>query len=189
MGKGALPEYATAEEVEALLRSAPHGPARLVMLVMWRAGLRVSEALDLQLRDLLLDDPNPVLRVRRGKGNQARLVPVHPELSAALRTAIDYAPSTAGSRRPADTSLFTVRRRTVSRWIAQALEGAARAGALDGDRHISAHTFRHSYARHMLANGVPINVLSRWLGHRSIDTTLVYLELLPDPTGRLEAIP
>ena len=41
----------------------------------------------------------------------------------------------------------------------------------------------------LLANGVPVNVLSRWLGHRWLETTLVYLELLPDPTGSVEAIP
>lgn len=38
-------------------------------------------------------------------------------------------------------------------------------------------------------NGIPLNYLSRWLGHSKIETTLVYLELVPDPTGRLAAVP
>lgn len=42
---------------------------------------------------------------------------------------------------------------------------------------------RHSYARHLLVHGIPINYRSRWLGHSSILTTLIYLELVPDPTG------
>ena len=43
--------------------------------------------------------------------------------------------------------------------------------------------------RHLLMNGIPINYLSRWLGHSSIQTTLIYLELVPDPTGSLAAVP
>ena len=54
---------------------------------------------------------------------------------------------------------------------------------------ISTHTLRHSYARHLLMNGIPINYLSRWLGHSSIQTTLIYLELVPDPTGSLAMVP
>ena len=46
-------------------------------------------------------------------------------------------------------------------------------------------TFRHSYARHLLLHGVPINYLSKWLGHRSIRITLICVELVPDPAGRL----
>ena len=48
---------------------------------------------------------------------------------------------------------------------------------------------RHSYARHLLVNSISINYLSRWLRHSSIRTTLIYLELVPDPTGSLATIP
>ena len=85
MGSGTLPEYVSAEEIEALLAAAPHEPARLVMMVMWRAGLRVSEAVDLQIGDCRLKDRNPVLRVLRGKGRRSRLVPVHHELAQRSR--------------------------------------------------------------------------------------------------------
>ena len=54
---------------------------------------------------------------------------------------------------------------------------------------IGTQALRHSYARHLLMNGIPINYLSRWLGHSSIQTTLIYLELVPDPTGSLAAVP
>ena len=62
----ALPEYLEAHEVEGLMRLAPHGDARLLMLIQWRAGLRISEALALEARDVQLDGARPTLRVRRG---------------------------------------------------------------------------------------------------------------------------
>ena len=46
-----------------------------------------------------------------------------------------------------------------------------------------------SFVRHMLLNGIPLNCLIRWLGHGRIQTTLVYLELAPDPSGSLASVP
>ena len=54
---------------------------------------------------------------------------------------------------------------------------------------VGTHTLRHSYARHLLMNNFPFNYLSRWLGHSSIQTILIYLELVPDPTDSLAAVP
>ena len=56
-------------------------------------------------------------------------------------------------------------------------------------RKIITNWLRHSYARHLLMTGIPINYLSRWLGHSSIQATLIYLELVADPTGSLAAVP
>ena len=165
------------------MRYAPHGACRLLMLIQWRAGLRVSEALALEARDLQLDTDRPTLRVRRGKSQRTRIVPVHPELAAALRLRLDYGKPTQDAR------LIGVLRCQAARWVAAAVERAVEAGVLAPGRHVTSHTFRHSYARHLLGNGIPLNVLSRWLGHRSIDTTLRYLALLPDPTGSMAGVP
>ena len=73
-----------------IIRAAPSPKAKLLMLQQWRAGLRVSEALDLEVRDLSLDTPSPTLRVRSGKGGKTRLVPVYPELHGALSNALAY---------------------------------------------------------------------------------------------------
>ena len=97
-------------------------------------------------------------------------------------------PAKAGTRRSAKRRLFDVTRRTVGRWIETAVDRAVEVGALDADRQISPHTFRHSFARHVLANGVPLNVLSRWLGHRSVATTFAYLELHPDLKGWMKDV-
>ena len=177
-----LPEYLEADEADAIIRAAEDPRAKLLMLTQWRAGLRVSEALALDVSDLSLDSDLPTLRVRSGKGRKARVVPVHPELAAAFRMALSYG-------NVAEGRLIEARRSTAWRWVQAAVERAERLGAIAPGRRVGTHTLRHSYARHLLMHGVPINYLSRWLGHSSIQTTLIYLELVPDPTGSLAAVP
>ena len=152
------------------------------MLLQWRAALRVSEALALEAADLSLDSDQPTIRVRQGKGGRSRIVPVHPELLNALEAVLQF--SQIGRGR-----IIPVSRSTAGRWVQAAVDRAVALGALTGGRQVGTHTFRHSYARHLLIHGVPINFPSRWLGHRSIQTTLVYLELVPDPAGKLVVVP
>lgn len=178
-----LPEYIEAHEVNALLRAAPNPRARLLMMIEWRVGLRVSEALALEVGDLSLDVELPTLRVRQGKGRKARIVPVHPELHSALISALQF--GNIGQK----DKIVKASRSTADRWVREATERAQRDGAIAPGRRISNHTLRHSYARHLLTSGIPINYLSRWLGHSSIQTTLIYLELVPDPTGSLAMVP
>ena len=178
-----LPEYIDAHEVNALLRAAPNPRARLLMMIEWRAGLRVSEALALEVGDLSLDVEPPTIRVRQGKGRKAHIVPVHPELHSALTSALQF--GNIGQ----EDKIVRASRSTADRWIRQAQARAQKDRAIAAGRRISNHTLRHSYARHLLMNGIPINFLSRWLGHSSIQTTLIYLELVPDPSGSLVAVP
>ena len=177
-----IPEYLEADEVNAIIRAASNPKAKLLMLEQWRGGLRVSEALDLEVQDLSLDTASPTLRVRSGKGGKTRLVPVHPELHSALSSALAYGDISQGKIIEAHTT-------TAWRWVKTAVKRAEELGAIAPGKRIGTHTLRHSYARHLLMNGIPINYLSRWLGHSSIQTTLIYLELVPDPTGSLAMVP
>ena len=177
-----IPEYLEADEVNAIIRAAPSPKAKLLMLQQWRAGLRVSEALDLEVRDLSLDTASPTLRVRSGKGGKTRLVPVHPELHSALNSALAY--GDIGQRR-----IIEAHPATAWRWVKTAVKRAEKVRAIAPGKRIGTHTLRHSYARNLLLSDIPINYLSRWLGHSSIQTTLIYLELVPDPTGSLAMLP
>lgn len=179
-----LPEYLEKHEVDALIAAAPNAQARLLILEQWRAGLRVSEALALETRDLNLNGERPTLRVRAAsaKGGKERIVPVHGDLQDALIAATTYGNVDKGR-------LIPVSRTTAWRWVQQAARRAEEAGQLDPGRRIGTHTLRHSYARHLVLSGIPINYLSRWLGHSSIQTTLIYLELVPDPSGSLAHVP
>ena len=171
-----IPEYLEADEVNAIIRAAPSPKAKLLMLQQWRAGLRVSEALDLEVRDLSLDTATPTLRVRSGKGGKTRLVPVHPELHGALSSALAYGDISQGR-------IVEAHPTTAWRWVQAAVKRAEEMSAIAPGKRVGTHTLRHSYARHLLVNGIPINYLSRWLGHSSIQTTLIYLELVPDRRG------
>ena len=163
-------------EVTALIAAAPNPKARLIMLEQWRAGLRVSEALALEARDLHLDSDRPTLVVRQGKGRKARVVPVHPELQTALTAATSF--GAVGQGR-----LIEVSRVTVWRWVQQAVLRATEAGQIPQGRGVGTHTLRHSFARHMLLNGIPLNYLSRWLGHGRIPDHIGLLGVGAGPVG------
>ena len=118
-----IPEYLEADEVNAIIRAAPSPKAKLLMLEQWRAGLRVSEALDLEVRDLSLDTATPTLRVRSGKGGKTRLVPVHPELHGALGSALAYGDISHGR-------IVEAHPTTAWRWVKAAVKRAEELGAI-----------------------------------------------------------
>ena len=182
-GKGCnLPEYLERPEVRTVIASAPNLPAQLLMLGQRRAGLRVSEALALEKRDLILDSGRSTLRLLRGKGNKSRVAPLHPELQTALIAATSY--GAVGQAWFTETSSTTAWRRAQV-----AAELAMQRGQLASSRRVGTHTRRHSNARHLLMHVIPINHWSRWLGDASITPTLVYLKFVHDPAGSLATVP
>lgn len=177
-----LPEFLDKSEVDAIIRLASPPEAALIILTGFRAGLRISETLALETGDISLDTDYPTIRVRRGKGNRARIVPIHAELANALTSFMRYRP---GRNR----KLFDCHRATVHKWIKNAVAGAESNGAIPKGKRVSSHTFRHSAARWWLQSGVPINAVQLWLGHSSLQTTLIYLQILGDVSGFMERVP
>ena len=176
-----LPEYLLKSEIDSILRCAPNQKARLLILIQWRSGLRVSEALNLEKKDLKLDNEHPTIDVLNGKGGKSRTVPVHPELLNALKAVLDFADI-------GDGKLIKANRGTAWRWIQKSVDSAEELGLIAKGKKVGTHTLRHSYARHLLSNGVPINLLSGWMGHSNIETTLIYLKIIPDPLHVLDNV-
>jgi integrase/recombinase XerD len=186
-----LPHYLEPKEIEILIDYAADQSrmAANFMLTMWRAGLRVSEAINLEARDLRFKTDRPQLHIRNAKGHQERFVPAHPELRRTLTEHCQY------TKRRGTLPLFIVEksgqqasRQTGYEWVARALVKAIRDRALPIGTVVSPHTFRHSAARHWLTQGVQINTVQLWLGHRNLDTTLIYLQLTPDMLGVMENV-
>ena len=186
-----LPHYLEPKEIEILIDYAANQSrmAANFMLAMWRAGLRVSEAVNLEARDLRFKTDRPQIHIRNAKGQKERFVPAHPELLRTLTEHCQYI------RAKGKAPLFIVERsgqkasrQTGYEWVIRALGKAVRDRALPIGTVVSPPTFRHSAARHWLAQGVQINTVQLWLGHSNLDTTLIYLQLVPDAGGVMENV-
>jgi len=181
-----LPDTLAVEDVEALLE-APDGnsPAglrdRALLELLYACGLRVSEALNLDLDDISLEDA--VVRVI-GKGDRERRLPVGDVAVAAVRRYLEEArPVFLAKAGPLDARLtrggplfVSQRGRRLSRMAAwRMIRNAALVGGLRG--HVTPHTLRHSFATHLLEGGADLRVVQELLGHASITTTQLYTHL------------
>jgi integrase/recombinase XerD len=170
-----LPETLTVAEVEALLEAAPDLRARALLELLYAAGLRVSEALGLDLEDLSLD--GGFVRVI-GKGDKERLVPVGDialdwlgswlrEGRPALLAAHHVDPIRGGPLFLGDRGARLARQQA----FATVKTAARRAGLPEA---VSPHTLRHSFATHLLEGGADLRIVQELLGHASISTTQLY---------------
>jgi len=182
-----LPRYFREDEVKAILSACEiHGRRDLALLVdfLWKTGMRVSEALAVRFGDI--DPYAKTIRVvtlkrprRKGRGRKPnprpaeRIIPIPDDLLARLST--ERIKRGAGP----DDLIFAGRngsradRSTLHRRVRRACQLAG----LEDDR-AHPHTFRHSYAVHLLRHGVPLTVVQRLLGHSSIETTAIYLAVV-----------
>lgn len=173
-----LPQVLSRDEVARLL-SAPRGtdPAalrdRALLELMYACGLRASEAIGLDVRDVDLEIG--VLRAR-GKGSKERMVPVGREAITATRVYVERGrPAFVGLRE--ESHLFVNRRGggLTRQGLYKIVQRHARAVGLD-DR-MSPHTLRHTFATHLLAGGCDLRSLQEMLGHADIATTQIYTHL------------
>ena len=150
-----------------------HG-ARLrgLIVVLWRAGLRISEALSLAERDL--DPGRGALLVRNGKGGKRREVGMDEWGWEQLRPWLE-----SRSRMPIGTLFCVINGPTCGRpWSGPAARTQLRRLALDAGvrRRFAPHQLRHAHAVEMAREGVPLNVIQRQLGHADLGVTSVYLQ-------------
>jgi integrase/recombinase XerD len=159
------PVVLSAEEVVRLLQEIRNLKHRTVAMVLYGAGLRISEALKLQLRDV--DSTRMVLTVRHGKGDQDRQVTLSPVLLEALRVYWRaYRPP--AWLFPGRTKDHPLHPSAIQRVLKAARQ---RAGI---KKPATPHTLRHSYATHLMEAGTDLRVIQTLLGHRSLKTTAIY---------------
>ncbi|MEE8045769.1 MAG: tyrosine-type recombinase/integrase [Dehalococcoidia bacterium] len=180
---GEPPEFLEADEIEALIRFAPNPVARLCMCIQWRAGLTIAEALLLTQSDVDLEADSPVLEVRQTGSGKNRIVPVHRHLGLSFMNAFKT------WKRSASDPLMDTNPQQLWDWYMDALNRCHEQGTIPEGKLCSANTLRHSAARNWLLSGVPINVVSKWLGHFELQTTMVYLDLVSDSGGFMERVP
>ncbi len=171
-----LPEVLSVEEVEAMIDSVDTGTAngirdKAILEVLYGCGLRVSEACSLKLSDLYMEDG--FVRIV-GKGDKERVVPLGEMASEALEA---YFEVRVEPVRGYEDNVFLNRfgkplsRVSVFNMIkTQAVLAGIR-------KEISPHTFRHSFATHLIENGADLRVVQEMLGHESILTTEIYTHI------------
>jgi len=173
-----LPEVLTLEEIDQLIGaidlSKPEGQRnRAILETLYSCGLRVSECCNLHLSDLYLEEG--FIRVE-GKGSKQRLVPI----SERAVKEINYwllDRKRWRIRRGAEDFLFLARwGNPISRiMIFRMIKDLADAIGLQ--KNISPHTFRHSFATHLLEGGANLRAIQAMLGHESIATTEIYTHI------------
>ena len=172
-----LPKVLSVEEVEAIIDSVQREDwfglrDKAILEVLYGCGLRVSEAVELKISGVYLDEG--FLRVI-GKGNKERLVPLGEMAGDALRNYLDSRPAPADAE--SDDVLFL--NRFGKRFSRVSMFNLVKKQALAAGitKELSPHTFRHSFATHLVENGADLRVVQEMLGHESITTTEVYTHI------------
>lgn len=177
--KRALPDVLTYEEIEKIIAgndlSKPEGGRNKAMLeTLYSCGLRVSELVELKLSCLYLDVG--FIRVI-GKGNKERLVPIGSDAIKYIRIYRDDIRVHIAVKKGNEDILFLNRRGAKLTRVMVFLvikELAKKAGIT---KNISPHTFRHSFATHLVEGGADLRAVQEMLGHESITTTEIYTHL------------
>ena len=174
-----LPAVLSRDQVMQLLRAEPDLKMRTVFIVIYAAGLRISEVVKLTAADI--NSQRMVIRVREGKGAKDRFIMLSEQLLTILR---HYWPHRGASGKllfPGEAAGQPITPRTVQRAFREA---AGRAGLPD---KVTPHTLRHSFATHLLEMGVDIRVIQQLLGHRNINSTARYAQVATNTIRQIQS--
>lgn len=173
-----LPDVLSVEEIDSLIGaidlSAPEGQRnRAILEILYSCGLRVSELCNLKLSDLYMEQG--FIKVN-GKGSKQRLVPISPRGIRELeyyfvdRNAVTIKPGYE------DFIFISKRGKNISRIMVFHIIKQL-ADNIGLKKNISPHTFRHSFATHLLEGGANLRAIQSMLGHESIGTTEIYTHI------------
>ena len=174
-----LPDTLSEQEINSLISaidlSKVEGERNRAMLeTMYSCGLRVSELIDLKISDLFFEEG--FIKIV-GKGNKERFVPIHSSAQNYIMLYINEIRSHLSIKKGFQDTLFLNRRgKSLSRQMIFMILKAL-AIKINLNKKISPHTFRHSFATHLLKNGADLRAIQQMLGHESITTTEVYVHL------------
>lgn len=173
-----LPVVLTREEVRAVLSNIRVQRHRACLSLIYSCGLRISEAVGMQVSQI--DSKRMVVHVRAGKGAKDRYIPLPQATLELLRrhwkthrhpSWLFPAPGRSGTHEAEATRCLPLSS------VQTVFKKSLREVGIQKDAHV--HTLRHSYATHLLEEGVDIRIISNYLGHKTLESTLVYTHLTP----------
>ena len=174
-----LPDTLSTLEIDSLIQaidlSTPEGERNKAMLeTLYSCGLRVSELISLKLSDLFFEEG--FIKIT-GKGNKQRFVPVGKSTIKIVTSYVNQVRVHLSIQKNFEDTLFLNRRgRQLTRAMVFTIIKNL-AIKINLNKTISPHTFRHSFATHLLENGADLRSIQLMLGHESITTTEVYMHL------------
>ncbi len=174
-----LPVILSREEIWAMLQSAQLLKHRLLIGLLYGCGLRCMEVRNIRLKDM--DIHRKLLHIVQSKGNKDRYVPLSQHLIRGIQKYIaaehpkDYLFHGQPTERPGGDFDSRYSQRGVQ-WVVKTI--AKQAGII---KDVHTHTLRHSYATHLLEDGVNIVTVQKLLGHANIETTMEYLHVCQIP--------
>jgi site-specific recombinase XerD len=186
-----LPDVLSVDEVRRLIDAVRTHHNRAYFWTVYSLGLRLGEGLHLQVGDI--DGPRMLVHVHRGKGAKDRYVPLP---SRTLKVLREYwvthrhprwlFPATGRDHHQAATATGPMDKSSVQGAMRRVVQ------ELKFQKAISIHSLRHSYATHLLEAGVNLRMIQHYLGHSSLQTTMVYLHLTTasqeQAVARIEAL-
>ncbi len=174
-----LPDTLSTEEINELIKaidlSKPHGERNRAMIeTLYGCGLRVSELIDLKISDLFFDED--FIKVT-GKGDKQRFVPISELNKKYINIYRQHVRVHQKIQKGQEDVLFLNRngKRLTRAMIFTIIRKLSEICGLK--KNISPHTFRHSFASHLLQNGADLRAIQQMLGHESITTTEVYMHV------------
>jgi integrase/recombinase XerD len=174
-----LPEFLTIEEIDLLIDSIDLSKNeghrnRAILETLYSCGLRVSELVNLRFSDLFFEER--FIRVI-GKGNKERLVPVSPSVEKEIGIYNEFIRRHQNIQAGNENIVFLNRRgaKLTRVMIFTIIKDLAEIAGIS--KNISPHTFRHSFATHMIEGGANLRAVQEMLGHESITTTEIYTHL------------
>ena len=174
-----LPDTLSEQEINSLISAIDLSKAegernRAMLETMYSCGLRVSELIHLKISDLFFDEG--FIKIV-GKGNKERFVPIHFSAQKYIVLYMNEIRDHLSIKKGFEDTLFLNRRgKSLSRQMIFMILKAL-AIKINLNKKISPHTFRHSFATHLLKNGADLRAIQQMLGHESITTTEVYVHL------------
>jgi integrase/recombinase XerD len=159
-----LPEVLSKEEIQAIIKSIKNLKHRTLISTIYSCGLRISEVINLTLRDI--DSSRMIVYIRQSKGRKDRIIPLSQKLLSQLREYWrEYKPNYYLFEGVANNPYS-------SNSISNILENAVFRCKIN--KKVTVHTLRHSYATHLMEAGVNLRFIQAILGHSNIKTTEIY---------------
>jgi integrase/recombinase XerD len=172
-------QHLTPEQMQTLLDAPDPSTSsgvrdRLLLMLMYNTGARVSEIAGIKVGDLRLETGGSIHL--RGKGRKQRTVPLWRQSIRLLRHWLRQADRTPESPLLPNARGYAMTRSGIEHRLRVAVKRAAIVDPSLRRVHISPHTIRHTTAMHLLQSGVDLSVIAMWLGHESVQTTHQYLD-------------